>query len=145
MIEYTETLDSITADDLHGFFVGWPNPPTPATHLRLLETSNYILLAVERETGRVVGFITAISDGVLCAYIPLLEVLPEYQAQGVGSALMERMLAKLSALYMVDTLCDPDLQPFYERFGMRRAVGVCVRRYERQSGVEPYEVSGAND
>lgn len=145
MIEYTETLAGITADDLRGFFVGWPNPPTPETHLRLLERSDHVLLAVERETERVVGFVTAISDSVLSAYIPLLEVLPEYQAQGIGSALMERMLAKLSVLYMVDTLCDPDLQPFYERFGMRRAVGVCVRRYERQSGVEPSEVSNANN
>ena len=36
------------------------------------------------DAGRVVGFVTAISDGVLSAYIPLLEVLPEYQ--GAGSA-----------------------------------------------------------
>ncbi len=28
---------------------------------------------------KVVGFITAISDGVISAYIPLLEVLPKYQ------------------------------------------------------------------
>jgi hypothetical protein len=44
------------------------------------------------------------------------------------------MLAKLSRLYMVDLICDPEAQPFYERLGMKKATGMMVRRYERQSG-----------
>ena len=79
MIEYVNTLDDITSDNLEGFFVDWPNPPSPIKHYELLEKSSYIWLAVDNQTGNVVGFITAISDEVLSAYIPLLEVLPEYQ------------------------------------------------------------------
>ncbi len=30
MIRYATTLDGITEGMLAGFFVGWPNPPTPA-------------------------------------------------------------------------------------------------------------------
>jgi GNAT superfamily N-acetyltransferase len=37
-----------------------------------------------------VGFITAITDGVLTTYLPQLEVLAEYRGQGIGSALVER-------------------------------------------------------
>jgi hypothetical protein len=33
----------------------------------------------------VVGFITAISDGVLTAYVPFLEVLPAHRRQGVAN------------------------------------------------------------
>jgi hypothetical protein len=80
MISYTDSVAGITADKLQGFFVGWPNPPSPETHLKLLANSNYIVLAVDDETGNIVGFITAISDGVLSAYIPFLEVLPAYQS-----------------------------------------------------------------
>jgi hypothetical protein len=29
-IRYQHTLAGITADHLHGFFVGWPSPPSPA-------------------------------------------------------------------------------------------------------------------
>jgi hypothetical protein len=30
---------------------------------------------------------------------------------------------------MVDLLCDPELQPFYESLGMHRATGMMVRNY----------------
>ncbi len=134
MIHYRDSTQSIDPTQLQGFFVGWPNPPTPETHLRLLEGSDHIVLAVDDDTDRVVGFITAISDGVLCAYIPLLEVLPAYQGQGIGQELARRMIAKLREYYMVDLLCDPHLQPFYARLGLQPARGMLLRNYERQSG-----------
>jgi len=135
MIRYTDSLDGVTSEALGGgFFVGWPNPPSPETHLRLLRGSAHVWLAVDDASGQVVGFVTAVSDLVLAAYIPLLEVLPEYQGQGIGTALMQRMLESLSDIYMVDLLCDADLQPYYERLGMRRATGMLVRNYAAQSG-----------
>lgn len=137
MIWYSESADDLTAADLQGFFVGWPNPPAPKTHLRLLRGSSHIVLARDGEMeqgGAVVGFITAVSDGVLSAYIPLLEVLPEYQDRGIGSELVRRMLDRLSDYYMVDLLCDTELQPYYERFAMRRATGMMLRNYDRQAG-----------
>jgi ribosomal protein S18 acetylase RimI-like enzyme len=134
MISYTDSVKDITADRLRGFFVDWPHPPSPETHLKLLQNSDHVVLAVDDETGHVVGFITAVSDGVLAAYIPLLEVLPVYQRQGIGQELMRRMLEKLSGLYAVDLMCDPDLEPFYARLGMRPAFGMIIRRHERGSG-----------
>ncbi len=134
MIVYLDTAEEVTPDQLAGFFAGWPNPPAPATHLRLLQRSAFVVLAVDDQTGQVAGFITAISDGVLCAYLPLLEVLPAYQRQGIGGELVRRMLAKLEGLYMVDLLCEPALQPFYARFGLRPASGMLRRDYARQAG-----------
>jgi ribosomal protein S18 acetylase RimI-like enzyme len=134
MIVYADTAETLTAEQLTGFFVGWPNPPTPATHLRLLERSDKVVIALDDATGQAVGFITAITDGVLSAYIPLLEVLPAYQGQGIGSELTRRMQAKLADMYMVDLLCDPDMQPFYSRLGMRPATGMLLRNYDRQAG-----------
>jgi ribosomal protein S18 acetylase RimI-like enzyme len=136
MIKYVEELTGITADKLHGFFGGWPRCPPPETHLRVLKGSDEVVLAVDDETEKVVGFITAISDGVLFAYIPLVEVLPEYRGKGIGSELVRRMLEKLEGFYAVDLLCDPDLQPFYARLGMSKATGMMLRSFERQSGGE---------
>ncbi len=136
-ITYQSDLQGITADRLQGFFVGWPHPPSPATHLRILQGSDCIELAVDAATGQVVGFVNAISDGVLTAYMPLLEVLPAYQGQGIGATLVTRLLARLEHLYMVDLLCDADVQPFYARLGMRPATGMMLRNYERQSGATP--------
>jgi GNAT superfamily N-acetyltransferase len=134
MIRYTDEADGIEPRQLAGFFVDWPNPPSPETHLELLRRSDHVVLAHDDASDRVVGFVTAITDGVLAAYIPLLEVLPPYQGQGIGRVLMERMLERLRGLYMVDLLCDPELEPFYANLGMQPALGMLVRNYARQSG-----------
>ena len=138
MIVYTNTLTDVTAEHLiGGFFGGWPHPPSPANHLRILRHSTAALLA-RRDDGLVVGFITAISDGVSCAYIPHLEVLPAYQRRGIGSELVSRMLARFQHLYMIDLVCDPEVQPFYARFGMRSVTGMVIRNFDRQA-CEPLE------
>lgn len=133
-VRYEEDAARVTPAALQGFFVGWPNPPSAHAHWRILQQSAHVVLAIDEERQAVVGFITAISDGVLCAYIPLLEVLPEYQGHGIGRELVRRMLERLRHLYMVDLLCDPDLQVFYARAGMQPATGMLLRNYDRQSG-----------
>jgi ribosomal protein S18 acetylase RimI-like enzyme len=134
MISYTDSLAGVSSEHLQsGFFAGWPNPPSPTTHYRILANSAAIVLA-RTDNGDVVGFITAVSDHVSCAYIPHLEVLPAYQGQGIGSELVRRMVEKLQHLYMIDLVCDPQLQSFYERLGMKAVVGMVIRNYDRQSG-----------
>ena len=122
-VRYTTSIEGITAGDLGGgFWVGWPTPPTAAMHLAMLHGSEAAVLAIDdgvpRETpGRVVGFVNAVGDGVLSAYVPCLEVLPAWQGQGIGSELVRRILDALGPRYMVDLVCDEDVVPFYERLG----------------------------
>jgi len=99
-----------------------------------LKNSDEIVLAIDQKTQRVVGFITAITDHVLSAYIPFLEVLPEYRGRGIGKELVDFMLARLSNLYMIDLLCDQELQAFYAKRGMVEARGMMMRNYDNQSG-----------
>jgi len=122
-LRYTTSLEGIIADDLRGgFWVGWPNPPSPETHLAMLRGSEAVVLAIDEATpagsSRVVGFVNAIGDGVLAAYLPCLEVLPAWQRRGIGSELVRRILAELEPRYMVDLVCDEDVVPFYERLGL---------------------------
>lgn len=131
---YQTSIEGITPRMLDGFFVNWGNPPSSDSHLRILQGSYKIVLAIDETTNQVVGFINAISDVVLSAYIPLLEVLPSYQKRGIGKELLNRMMCELSDFYMVDLLCDRTLQPFYERLGMRTADGMLKRNYTFQCG-----------
>ncbi|MCL2368335.1 MAG: GNAT family N-acetyltransferase [Oscillospiraceae bacterium] len=133
MIAYTNTLEGINEEMLSGFFVGWPNPPSKTAHMKILEGSYCVWLAIDKEIDKVIGFVTAISDGVLSAYIPLLEVLPAYQNAGIGKKLVSHMLESLKPLYMVDLLCDKELQGYYAKLGMHEATGSCLRNYNRQS------------
>ncbi|HJE19613.1 MAG TPA: GNAT family N-acetyltransferase [Aliicoccus persicus] len=133
-MKYINSCDNITKDMLNGFFVGWPNPPSTSTHLKLLRESQKVVIALDEEKNQVIGFITAISDNVLSAYIPLLEVLPAYQDKGIGKQLVDIMLNELKDIYMVDICCDDDLVPFYQNFGMTHTNGMIIRNYEMQSG-----------
>jgi hypothetical protein len=70
---YTSSIESVSAENLDGFFVGWPNRPSPQTHLELLKNSDEIVLAIDEHTAKVAGFITALTDRTLSAYIPSSE------------------------------------------------------------------------
>lgn len=132
-LSFQTDLAGLTPAQLTGFFEDWPQPPSSETLYRLLEGSQARVLA-RLPDGQVIGFVNALSDGVLSAYIPLLEVRREWRGQGVASQLIKRLFAELGDLYMIDTACDDDLVPFYERFGMRRGNAMIRRDYARQSG-----------
>lgn len=139
MIGYVNSPDGIEPEQLKGFFVGWPKPPSAAAHLKILHGSSHVVLAVETESSRVIGFVNAVSDRVLSAYIPLLEVLPEFQGRGIGRELVTRLMAELEGLYMIDLVCNEDLIPFYEKFGLvsshsMQVVSMIKRDFDHQAG-----------
>lgn len=125
MISYTTDLGSLTESDLVGFFVDWPAPPSPAQHLAVLRGSYRAVIALEE--GQVVGFVNMISDGVLTAFIPWLEVRPSFQGRGIGTELMRRIVAEAAHLYSIDLTCDESLRPYYERLGMAALTGMGLR------------------
>ncbi|BEP29187.1 GNAT family N-acetyltransferase [Helicovermis profundi] len=134
MIKYVNSKENIEKYEYNGFFVGWPKPPSGKMLKKILLNSNYTWLAIDDKEQRVVGFIYAITDGFISGYIPLLEVLPDYQGQGIGSKLVNLMLESLEKLYMIDLICDKDKISFYERFDMRENTGMSIRNYSNQSG-----------
>ena len=130
MVSYSESISDLSERHLRGgFFEGWAAPPDAAQHLRLLQNSTHVVVARD-DTGAVIGFVNALADGVLSAYVPLLEVLPTHRAKGVGTELVRRLLDSLAGLYMVDVMCDPGILPFYERLGFVAASGAIRRNYD---------------
>jgi ribosomal protein S18 acetylase RimI-like enzyme len=134
-IRYTDDAQSLAPPALQGFFVGWLDPPTPQRHAEILRSSYKVWLAFDGD--RCVGFINAISDGVFCAHVPLLEVLPEYQGRGIGSQLVQRMVGSLEDMYAIDVVCDEAVSGFYEKLGFVRLVAMVKRDYGRQSAAPP--------
>lgn len=126
MINYIDHLEGCF---LEGFCDGWKKPLSPLQLREVIANSTYKVLAIDTATSKVVGIITALSDNVNWAFIPYLEVLPEYQKQGIGTELMRMMLAQLAHINCVDLTCDSEVQPFYERFGMLKSEGMVIRRY----------------
>ena len=130
-LEYRTTARGLTPDQLEGgFFDGWPDPPSPETMLRILDASDHVVIAVRDE--KVIGFVTAITDGVLAAFITLLEVLPEHHGKGIGHSLINQMMSQIGDIYMVDLVCDANLSRFYPELGF--ATATSRRDYAMQSG-----------
>ncbi|MBP7262834.1 MAG: GNAT family N-acetyltransferase [Spirochaetia bacterium] len=126
MIDYRDHLDDYL---LEGFCDGWKKPLSPPKLREVIANSTYKVLAIDTAKSKVVGIITALSDNVNWGFIPYLEVLPEYQKQGIGTDLMKRMLSKLARITCIDLTCDLEVQPFYQRFGMLKSEGMVIRRY----------------
>ncbi|MFL0252579.1 GNAT family N-acetyltransferase [Clostridium neuense] len=134
MIKYVNSIENINEDNIKGFFVGWANPPSSKKHLEILKGSTYFWLAVDEGKGKVVGFITAISDKIVSSYITFLEVLPEYRNIGIGTELFKRMKGTLENYYMIDLICDEKLVGFYRKFDMFKSQGMIIRNLKKQSG-----------
>ena len=131
-IVYTSELSGVGEEDLRGFFVGWPNPPDAGTLLRVLRGSQHVELA--KDGSRVVGFATALTDGVLTAFVPLLEVLADYQGRGLGKELVRLVMQELGEIYALDLVCDDELKPFYGDLGFVPMTAMVKRNYALQSG-----------
>ncbi len=83
---------------------------------------------VAESTGRIVGHLAlspvTVSDGTPAWYgLGPVSVLPEYQRQGIGSALIEAGLARLRALDAAGC-CLVGHPEYYRRFGFENASGL---------------------
>ena len=132
-IVYSNKINQLNPNQLQGFFVGWHGSPNTKTHLKILQKSFSVWIALHNNS--CVGFINALSDDVFYAHIPLLEVLPKYQGRGIGTELVKRMLNSLDNMYAIDIVCDETLVHFYNRLGLKKSVGVVVRNYKNQNPV----------
>ena len=127
-VRFLDDSRDLRPEQLRGFCEGWSKPLSEDELLRVIKGSTHVVLAQDAVGGHVIGFITAVSDGTFAAYIPLLEVLPLFRGQGIGTQLVNRMLEKLRDYRMVDLMCDTNLVGFYQRFSLRRMGGMGLRR-----------------
>lgn len=135
-IIYQTDLSDITQDNLSCFCVGWRYPITGSEMYQILQNSYSFVLAIH--DNRVVGFVNALSDGVKFAFIPMLEVQPEYKNKGIGSKLLEVLFENLKDIPNIDLTCDAQLQAFYSKFGMLKSHGMVLRKYLTKEEIEWY-------
>ena len=95
--------------------VGWNRMEAS---LRDPQMTSYYHIAVY-DDARLIGYVDCVSNGVTDAYIQDLIVHPHYQGRGVGTELMNRMIAYLKAMgiYMISVIFEDALKGFYSRFG----------------------------
>ena len=127
-VRYTRDPAELDPSDVSPFFEGWSPKPSEGRILAALTGADTVALAWEGD--RLVGFATAITDGAMFAYLPLVEVVADRRGVGIGSALIRDLHERHRDLYGLDLCCDDDVVPFYERLGLTRVNGMIVRRPE---------------
>ena len=112
--KYNETVSAKALSDLRES-VGWNRMEDEYNNP--LMTSYYHIAVYE--DGKLVGYIDSVSNGVTDAYIQDLMVHPDYQGKGLGTELMNQMIAYLkeNRIYIISVVFEESLKPFYDRFG----------------------------
>lgn len=121
MIEYQKKVDITHEALLHLYeSVGWSaytqdNPDLTS----LLEGAKHYLTAWDGE--RLIGLIRVVGDGVYIAYIQDVLVHPDYQRQGIGKYLMQKMLKEIryAKQIILTTENSPATKAFYQSLGMK--------------------------
>lgn len=114
--------------------VGWTNYTScPEMLEEAYKNSLCILGAFEKE--KLVGVVRVVGDGISIVFVQDILVLPKYQRQGVGSALMRAVLEKYAPVYQVELLTDSTekSKAFYSSVGLAPVSELGCSAYIRMS------------
>ena len=127
--------DGTSAISPDGQTITWANHPpnkpynlvqtalaNPVTPVQLtFETANTAQPAYSWDGSKLVGLGNAISDGHLVVYYPHLLVLPDHQGRGIGTHLMQMLMARYAGFHQHMLVADGRAIDFYRKCGFERA------------------------
>jgi GNAT superfamily N-acetyltransferase len=100
--------------------VGFKPHPPEAIEIGL---ANSLFHACAIVGDRTIGIGRIVGDGALDFYLTGIMVAPEYQRRGVGTRIVESLLARVKQIPYTNTLVEalplPGLENFYARFGFK--------------------------
>ena len=91
----------------------------------MLAGTDLVLALIDRAADRLVGFARVLTDWRYRAYAYDVIVAPEWRDRGLGRELMDALLShpRLAAVETVELSCQPEMIPFYRRWGFRDDLG----------------------
>jgi ribosomal protein S18 acetylase RimI-like enzyme len=116
---WSDTLDDVNWDELSAVYLAAPLGIKSGAHLRTVFTASRFRCFV-REGGRLVGAGRVLSDGADCAYVCDIALLPSHQGSGLGSRIVEHLVALSKGHRKIILYAVPGREGFYARFGFRR-------------------------
>jgi ribosomal protein S18 acetylase RimI-like enzyme len=118
-LEWTDSLDQVDWEELSALFKVAQLGDRSAAHLKIVfGNSRFHLFA--SENGRLVGVGRALADGIDCAYICDIAVLPEFQGTGLGKQIVDKLLQLSRGHRKITLYAVPGKEPFYNKFGFQR-------------------------
>lgn len=112
---YQFGVDNVNWRELEALFKAGGLAGRAGDKIRRAFEQSSLVCFVYQDT-RLVGASRALTDGEYHALIYDVVVHPDCQRQGIGSAMMHALLARLP-VWRVMLVADHDVQPFYSQFG----------------------------
>ena len=118
--QWTEELPAERSREFHAFYCGewWTKERCFEDVTHMLAHCDLLQFGFDGE-GRIAGFARVLSDFTFKAMIFDVIVAEQHRGQGLGQALVERILnhEKLKRVKSFELYCPDRLVPFYEKLG----------------------------
>ena len=117
MITICDNLEGVSGEMLKAFNVAadFCNGRTAEQYATAFANS---VVRLAYDGGILVGMARAVTDGVRCATIFDVCVLPEYRGRGIGKALVRSLKDGLPGQF-VALICEEELRGFYQEAGFQ--------------------------
>jgi ribosomal protein S18 acetylase RimI-like enzyme len=96
---------------------------------RMIDNANLVVTAWDGE--KLVGIARALTDFCYCCYLSDLAVDKEYQRQGIGRELVERVKSATGEECSLILLSAPDAMSYYPAIGMEQADNAWIIKRKR--------------
>jgi ribosomal protein S18 acetylase RimI-like enzyme len=118
-LTWTHSLEAVDWDELSALYRAAPlGDKKPADLKTVFSNSRFRCLVYE--DGKLVGAGRALADGVDCAYLCDIAVLPSHQRQGIGRQLVSKLVELLRGHRKIILYAAPGKEPLYLKLGFKR-------------------------
>ncbi len=118
-LAWSTTLEPLDWNELAALYRAAPLGNKSPQGLKTAFT-NSMFRCLAYEDGALVGAGRALADGVDCAYLCDVAVLPSHQGTGLGKQIVARLVAQCSGHKKIILYAVPGKEPFYKKFGFKR-------------------------
>lgn len=126
-VEVRETLEPERLPQLMELYAGewWTGARAATDVARMVRASDLVFCLVHRPTDRLVGFARVLTDDTYLAVVLDVIVAAAWRGRGLGAMLLDAVVGhrRVAGVASVELVCQPDLQPFYRRWGFTEQVG----------------------
>src|SRR5689334_7500180 len=120
-VEIREHLDGAHIAQLMDLYAAewWTNERELADVEAMLAGTDVVVALVHRPSDRLVGFARVLTDFVYQALVLDVIVAEDLRGTGLGATLMDAIVnhPRLAAVRTFELACQPELVPFYSRWG----------------------------
>ena len=131
-IEWSDSIDGIDWMELEQLYRVAPLGNKSAAHLKTVFSNSRYALFVH-DGGNLVAAGRALSDGADCSYICDVAVLPGYQGQGLGKAIVTKLVGLSNGHKKIILYSVPGKEGFYRKLGFMRLL-TAMAIFDDQAG-----------